>query len=356
MASTEEAGVADAPTSALASAEMPEPNLQQVDSIVAAAVAAAEAELHAVQEGAAPAVPGAERESKLSTFEEEDMAASLMSNPTVERSGVALTNWERFARPVELAILSLVMLLLVVGRAGLDWARVGAGMSGLRACVRLEPPRRRCALSRALSTSAFCHTGSAQASSGHPFLPLHSSCAAGEEAAAFCALEGAGAWALGLSGAALLAGVLLGAATATQELHRRGKLGAVAEGLAVPAATFERAMLLTPPLLWVLLLLLLFLTLLVYAARVSPALAAAALAAAALAAAAAAAALAAALDASALPRRLFLLTSRPRRCAGALRRARHGAARPLVRLRAPRAAARRGGRGAARRLPARGRA
>ena len=111
MASTEEAGVADAPTSALASAEMPEPNLQQVDSIVAAAVAAAEAEL----EGAAPAVPGAERESKRSTFEEEDMAASLMSNPTVERSGVALTNWERFARPVELAILSLVMLLLVVG-------------------------------------------------------------------------------------------------------------------------------------------------------------------------------------------------------------------------------------------------
>jgi hypothetical protein len=187
-------------------------------------------------------------------------------------------------------------------------------------------------------------------------MPLHSSCAAGEEAAAFCALEGAGAWALGLSGAALLAGVLLGAATATQELHRRGKLGAVAEGLAVPAATFERAMLLTPPLLWVLLLLLLFLTLLVYAARVSPALAAAALAAAALAAAAAAAALAAALDASALPRRLFLLTSRPRRCAGALRRARHGAARPLVRLRAPRAAARRGGRGAACRLPARGRA
>ena len=297
MASTEEAGVADAPTSALASAEMPEPNLQQVDSIVAAAVAAAEAELQAVEEGAAPAVPGAERESKLSTFEEEDMAASLMSNPTVERSGVALTNWERFARPVELAILSLVMLLLVVGRAGLDWARVGAGMSGLRACVRLEPPRRRCALSRALSASAFCHTGSAQASSGHPFLPLHSSCAAGEEAAAFCALEGAGAWALGLSGAALLAGVLLGAATATQELHRRGKLGPVAEGLAVPAATFERAMLLTPPLLWVLLLLLLFLTLLVYAARVSPALAAAALAAAALAAALAAAALAAALDA-----------------------------------------------------------
>ena len=154
MASTEEAGVADAPTSALASAEMPEPNLQQVDSIVAAAVAAAEAEL----EGAAPAVPGAERESKRSTFEEEDMAASLMSNPTVERSGVALTNWERFARPVELAILSLVMLLLVVGRAGLDWARVGAGMSGLRACVRLEPPRRRCALRRALSASAFCHT------------------------------------------------------------------------------------------------------------------------------------------------------------------------------------------------------
>ena len=285
MASTEEAGVADAPTSALASAEMPEPNLQQVDSIVAAAVAAAEAELQAVEEGA---MPGAERESKRCTFEEEDMAASLMSNPTVERSGVALTNWERFARPVELAILSLVMLLLVVGRAGLDWARVGAGMSGLRACVRLEPPRRRCALSRALSTSAFCHTGSAQASSGHPFLPLHSSCAAGEEAAAFCALEGAGAWALGLSGAALLAGVLLGAATAMQELHRRGKLGPVAEGLAVPAATFERAMLLTPPLLWVLLLLLLFLTLLVYAARVSPALAAAALAAAALAAAAAA--------------------------------------------------------------------
>ena len=158
MASTEEAGVADAPTSALASAEMPEPNLQQVDSIVAAAVAAAEAELQAVEEGAAPAVPGAERESKRSTFEEEDMAASLMSNPTVERSGVALTNWERFARPVELAILSLVMLLLVVGRAGLDWARVGAGMSGLRACVRLEPPRRRCALRRALSASAFCHT------------------------------------------------------------------------------------------------------------------------------------------------------------------------------------------------------
>ena len=155
MASTEEAGVADAPTSALASAEMPEPNLQQVDSIVAAAVAAAEAELQAVEEGA---MPGAERESKRSTFEEEDMAASLMSNPTVERSGVALTNWERFARPVELAILSLVMLLLVVGRAGLDWARVGAGMSGLRACVRLEPPRRRCALRRALSASAFCHT------------------------------------------------------------------------------------------------------------------------------------------------------------------------------------------------------
>ena len=76
--------MADAPTSALASAETPEPNLQQVDSIVAAAVAAAEAELQAIEEGAAPAVPGAERESKLSTFEEEDMAASLMSNPTSE--------------------------------------------------------------------------------------------------------------------------------------------------------------------------------------------------------------------------------------------------------------------------------
>ena len=141
MASTEEAGVADAPTSALASAEPPEANLQEerVDSIVATAVAAAEAELQAVEEGAAPAVPGAEREIKLATFEEEDIAASLMSNPTSERSGVALTNWERFARPVELAILSLVMLLLVVGRSGLDWARVGAGMSGLRACVRLEP-------------------------------------------------------------------------------------------------------------------------------------------------------------------------------------------------------------------------
>ena len=149
--------MADAPTSALASAETPEPNLQQVDSIVAAAVAAAEAELQAVEEGAAPAVPGAEREGKLSAFEEEDMAASLMSNPTVERSGVALTNWERFARPVELAILSLVMLLLVVGRAGLDWARVGAGMSGLRACVRLEPPRPRCALSRALSAALLPH-------------------------------------------------------------------------------------------------------------------------------------------------------------------------------------------------------
>ena len=172
MASTEEAGVADAPTSALASAEMPEPNLQQVDSIVAAAVAAAEAELQAVEEGAAPAVPGAERESKLSTFEEEDMAASLMSNATVERSGAALTNWERFARPVELAILSLVMLLLVVGRAGLDWARVGAGMS---ACVRAcdSTPRRRCALSRALSARLLPHTGSAQAS-GHPFMPLRS--------------------------------------------------------------------------------------------------------------------------------------------------------------------------------------
>ena len=62
-------------------------------------------------------------------------------------------------------------------------------------------------------------------------------------------------------------------------------------------------MLLAPPLLWVLLLLLLFLTLWSTLPRVSPALAAAALA-------AAAAALAA-------PRRLFLLTSRPRRCASA---------------------------------------
>ena len=80
--------------------------------------------------------------------------ASLMSNPASQRSGVALTNWKRFARPVELVILALVMLLLVVSRAGSDWARVGAGMSGLRACVRLEPPRPRCALSCALSASA----------------------------------------------------------------------------------------------------------------------------------------------------------------------------------------------------------
>lgn len=67
------------------------------------------------------------------------MVASLMSNPASERSGVALTNWERFARPVELVVLSLVMLLLVVSRGGTDWVRVGAGAAGLRACMRLEP-------------------------------------------------------------------------------------------------------------------------------------------------------------------------------------------------------------------------
>ena len=128
-------------------------------------------------------------------------------------------------------------------------------------------------------------TGSAQASSGNPFLPLLSSCAPGAEATALCALEGAGAWALGLSGAALLAGLLLGAATATQEVHKRGKLGSLVECLTIPAANFERAMLLAPPLLWGLLLLFVFLTLLVYASRVSPILPAAALAAAALAAA-----------------------------------------------------------------------
>ena len=172
-------------------------------------------------------------------------------------------------------------------------------------------------------------------------MPLLSSCAPGAEATALCALESAGAWALGLSGAALLAGVLLGAATATQEVHRRGNLGPLAECLTIPAATFERAMLLAPPLLWGLLLFLVFLTLLVYAARVSPVLPAAALPA------------AAALAAAALPRSLPLPPFRLRRCAGALQRARHGAARPLVRLRPPRTAARCGGRGAARRLPTR---
>ena len=146
MIAAADAAVTDAPTSALASAP-PEPDLQEVDSIVAAAVAAAEAELQAV-EGTAPAEPGAE--IKLATFEEEDVVASLMSNPAGQRSGVALTNWERFARPVELVILAGVMLLLVVSRAGLDWARVGAGMSGLRVCVRLESPRPRFALSCAL--------------------------------------------------------------------------------------------------------------------------------------------------------------------------------------------------------------
>lgn len=142
-----DAAVTDAPTSALASAP-PEPDLQEVDSIVAAAVAAAEAELQAVEEGTAPVEPGAE--IKLATFEEEDVVASLMSNPASQRSGVALTNWERFARPVELVILAGVMLLLVVSRDGLDWARVGAGMSGLRVCVRLESPQPRCAPSCAL--------------------------------------------------------------------------------------------------------------------------------------------------------------------------------------------------------------
>ena len=148
MVTAADAAVADAPSPALASAAPPEPDLQEVDSIVAAAVAAAEAELQAV-EGTAPGA-----EIKLATFEEEDVVASLMSNPASQRSGVALTNWKRFARPVELVILALVMLLLVVSRAGSDWARVGAGMSGLRACVRLEPPRPRCALSCALSASA----------------------------------------------------------------------------------------------------------------------------------------------------------------------------------------------------------
>ena len=161
-------------------------------------------------------------------------------------------------------------------------------------------------------------------------MPLLSSCAPGAEATALCALEGAGAWALGLSSAALLAGLLLGAATATQEVHKRGKLGSLVERLKIPAATFERAMLLAPPLLWGLLLLFVFLTLLVYASRVSPVL-----------------------PAAALPCSLPLQPSRPHRRAGALRRARHGAPRPLVRLRPPRAAARCGGRGAACRLPAR---
>ena len=147
MVAAADAAVADAPSPALASAAPPEPDLQEVDSIVAAAVAAAEAELQAV-EGTAPAEPGAE--IKLATFEEEDVVASLMSNPASQRSGVALTNWERFARPVELVILAGVMLLLVVSRAGLDWARVGAGMSGLRVCVRLESPQPRCAPSCAL--------------------------------------------------------------------------------------------------------------------------------------------------------------------------------------------------------------
>ena len=188
-------------------------------------------------------------------------------------------------------------------------------------------------------------------------MPLLSSCAPGAEATAqataLCALEGAGSWASGLSGAALLAGVLLGAATATQEMHRRGKLGSLVECLTIPAATFERAMLLAPPLLWGLLLLFVFLTLLVYAAKVRPpsrhrpppraALPAATLAA------------AAALPAAALFRSLPLLPSCPRCRTGALRRARHGAPRPLVRLRPPLAAVRCGGRGAARRLPARSR-
>jgi hypothetical protein len=153
LAPTEVHPVADPATSALASVAPPEPDLQDVDSIVAAALAAAEAELQASGEGTAPAEPGVEREIK-TTFEEEDVVASLMSNPASQRSGVALTNWERFARPVELVILALVMLLLVVSRAGLDWARVGAGMSGLRACVRLDPVGPRCALSFALSASA----------------------------------------------------------------------------------------------------------------------------------------------------------------------------------------------------------
>ena len=135
--------VRSARLSALAGAAPPEPDQQEVDSIVAAAVE--EAKLQAIEEGTASAEPGvtqqegAEREMKLAAFEEEDVVASLMSNPASQRSGVALTNWERFARPVELVILSLVMLLLVVSRSGSDWARVGAATSGLRACVRLEP-------------------------------------------------------------------------------------------------------------------------------------------------------------------------------------------------------------------------
>ena len=60
MVAATDAAVADAPSPALASAAPPEPDLQEVDSIVAAAVAAAEAELQAV-EGTAPAdLPGAE--------------------------------------------------------------------------------------------------------------------------------------------------------------------------------------------------------------------------------------------------------------------------------------------------------
>ena len=131
-----------APPAALAEeVSAPPADLEKVDSIVAAAVE--EAKLQAVEEAAEPGTKlqqGARPEMKLAGFEEEDVVASLMSNPASERSGIALTNWERFARPVELVVLSLVMLSLVVSRGGTDWVRVGAGSAGLRACVRLETP------------------------------------------------------------------------------------------------------------------------------------------------------------------------------------------------------------------------
>ena len=285
--------------------------------------------------------------------------ASLMSNPASQRSGVALTNWKRFARPVELVILALVMLLLVVSRAGSDWARVGAGMSGLRACVRLEPPRPRCALSCALSASAsrpaphrLCanQQGVSLLASALELRARRGGDGAGDGAlrARRCRLVGLGPERRRAPRrrAARCCHSDAGDAQARQARLTRGMSdyprrdvrarhaarAALAVGSAAPLRLSDSPGLRcqsAPPL-------------------PPPPSPRAALPAATLAAAAA-------LPAAALFRSLPLLPSCPRCRTGALRRARHGAPRPLVRLRPPLAAVRCGGRGAARRLPARSR-
>ncbi len=179
-----------------------------------------------------------EAELKMAAFEVEAEVALLMdANAATERSGVALTNWAKFARPAELVVLAVVMIMLLVAKGGNDWARVGAGTAGL---------------------------STARVSGSEAYAPLSSQCATADAATAACALASAGSWASGLSSLALLAGVLLGTATVLQLLHQRGLLGAVAAKLKDPQR-FERGLRLAPVALWSVLLLLLFVALLVYA-------------------------------------------------------------------------------------------